>query len=232
MHSLPFIEDFEKKSREVRRYCLFLKGVESHAIQLSLGGAFVEQTKIRNLDTDLETTLKGAVFLLLYNLVESTLRDGIQYIYDVLKNNQVPFDHLNQSFQSTIIKVIKTMAEKDLGLSQWKNGISLDIVYLVCQQEINFSGNLDSKKIREMLANYGLTIDQGNQKARGGKDLREIKDARKLLAHGHSSFSEKGRAYSADDLLEMQKRVDKYLKGVLIKIDEYVSKKEYLKDRA
>jgi hypothetical protein len=55
-----------------------------------------------------------------------------------------------------------------------------------------------------------------------------LKEARKDLAHGHSSFSERARNYTSGDLLEMQKRVTLFLKQVLIEVENYVDQQNYL----
>ena len=49
------------------------------------------------------------------------------------------------------------------------------------------------------------------------------------LAHGFRSFQEVGKNATADELLEIKKRVICYLKEILKNIDEYIIKQEYLK---
>lgn len=225
MSDSGLIQDFQEKSKEVKQYCLWLKNVESKMIQLSIGDHSANRNKIKPLDSELEKTLKATVFLLLYNLVESTIRSAVEYIYDDLKNNQISFDDLNQSFQNHIIKILKDPL-KD---KKWQPNIAITLITISADKDISFAGNLDARKIKDTLKNYGIELTKHVGNMTNGEDLRTVKDARKDLAHGHSSFSEKSRNYTSGDLLAMQKRVTLFLKEVLIDVQNYVDQKKYLK---
>jgi hypothetical protein len=204
MSNSVLIQDFEEKSKEVKQYCLWLINIGDH------------------FDIELEYTLKATVFLLLYNLVESTIRSAIQYIYDDLKNHQISFDQLNQDFQNHIIKILKDTSLKN---KDWQQNIAITLVNISSEKDVSFAGNLDAKKIREILKNYGIELTPPVD----AQDLRIVKDARKDLSHGHSTFSEKGRYYSPGDLLKMQERVTSFLKQVLTEVENYVDQQNYLK---
>jgi len=221
MNNSELIQDFQIKSKEVKQYCLWLKNIESRMVQLSIGDHLANRNKIKPLDLELEKTLKATVFLLLYNLVESTIRSAIQYIYDDLKNQQISFDQLNQSFQNHIIKILKDTSLKD---RDWQQNIAITLINISSEKDVSFSGNLDARKIKDTLNNYGIQLTQRVD----GQDLRIVKEARKDLAHGHSSFSERARNYTSGDLLEMQKRVTLFLKRVLIEVENYVDQQNYL----
>jgi hypothetical protein len=226
MSDSRLIQDFQEKSKEVKQYCLWLKNVESKMIRLSIGDHSANRNKIKLLDSELEKTLKATVFLLLYNLVESTIRNAVQYIYDELKNNQTSFDDLNQSFQNHIIKTLKDSSLKN---KEWQPTIAITLITISADKAQSFAGNLDARQIKETLKNYGIELTQQAGNRTNGEDLLIVKDARKDLAHGHSSFSEKSRNYTSGDLLEMQKRVTLFLKNVLIDVQNYVDQKNYLK---
>ena len=228
MSQSRLFQELQERSQEVRRYCLFLKAVETNAIQLSLGNHRTHPHKTKNFDPELQKTLKATVFLLLYNLVESTMRGIIEYIYDTLKNNNVSFDDLNQDFQNNIINLLSKISLKN---QTWELGIANDIISIVVGQEVSFAGNLDAKKIRENLKDYGIELSPKSGRTNSGQDLLTIKGARKDLAHGHRSFSETSRDYTSDDLMKMQKQVIFYLKEVLQDVENYVNEQKYLKPR-
>ncbi|MFN5514300.1 MAG: MAE_28990/MAE_18760 family HEPN-like nuclease [Cyanobacteriota bacterium] len=204
------IPEFKENSKEVVKYCLFLKGIESTYIKLSMGNHDEHRTKVKDVNSELEITLKAMVFLLLYNLVESTTRNAVKYIYECVVSESVSFDKLNSKFQRHIIKfLLRECSENKSSESSdnrnnfldtnWRQGqgISREIIRFVAARDHSFSGNLDAKKIREILGNYGVTIRrQQGANIRDGIDLQVVKEARKDLAHGLSSFSEKGRNYS------------------------------------
>ena len=51
----------------------------------------------------------------------------------------------------------------------------------------------------------------------------------KSLTHGFKSFEKVGRDATSDELLEIQKRVICYLRGILENIESYLSNEKYLK---
>ncbi|NET55552.1 MAG: hypothetical protein F6K47_05090, partial [Symploca sp. SIO2E6] len=48
------------------------------------------------------------------------------------------------------------------------------------------------------------------------------------LAHGFKSFKEVGRDISADELVEIKKKVISYLREILQNIETYLANREYL----
>jgi hypothetical protein len=59
--------------------------------------------------------------------------------------------------------------------------------------------------------------------------LLKIKTNRNDLAHGFKSFEEVGKDATAEELLQIKKRVVCYLREILQNIEDYISKQEYLK---
>jgi hypothetical protein len=84
--------DFNMRAQEVDEYFLFLERLIKEEIKL----AVLENNgiqKIKSVNSDLAKTLKANGYLLLYNLVESTMRNAIEAIFDELSSNSVSFDH-------------------------------------------------------------------------------------------------------------------------------------------
>ena len=73
-------EDFDERAQEVSKYFFLLKNLEQGSIQLKMGNP--PHSKIKSIDTELAKTLKATGFLLLYNLIESTIRNAIEAIFD------------------------------------------------------------------------------------------------------------------------------------------------------
>lgn len=74
-------QDFNERAKEVSKYFYFLKNLEQRSIQLSMGNAI----KTKPIDDHLENTLKATGYLLLYNLVEATMRNAIERIFEELR---------------------------------------------------------------------------------------------------------------------------------------------------
>ena len=87
-------EDFDERAQEVSKYFFMLKNLEQGSIQLRMGNQ--THFKIKKIDTELEKTLKATGFLLLYNLIESTIRNAIEAIFDDMVNQNVAFDDLRK----------------------------------------------------------------------------------------------------------------------------------------
>ncbi|MEM8674687.1 MAG: MAE_28990/MAE_18760 family HEPN-like nuclease [Cyanobacteria bacterium P01_G01_bin.67] len=217
-------KDFDERSQEVSRYFLFLKNLEQSSIRLGMGK---KNKTIRDIDIELLKTLKATGFLLLYNLVESTMQNEIQAIHDNIIEENNSFDNLRNELKNIIIKNFsKNKSAKDLA-GKIKN-ISVDIVSEGLSSEKMFSGNVNNEIIKNLANSYGFS-SATTTKTRDGTDLMIIKNHRNDLAHGSQSFKEVGRNITADELLEIQKRVIFYLKEILLNIENCISNQKYLK---
>ncbi len=172
--------------------------------------------------------MKATGFLLLYNLIESTMTNAIETIFDDLKNQNISFDDVRDDIKKIIIKNFKDNKSTDNLLADIQI-ISIDIISVSFNKQKLFSGNLDAKKVKETAEKYGFSYQTNPTKTDNGSDLLKIKTNRNDLAHGFKSFEEVGKNYNADDLLKMQKRVIYYLKAILQNIETYISNQEYLK---
>jgi len=217
-------EDFDERAQEVSKYFLFLKNMDKSLID---SGKDKKDEKIKDIDTELLKTLKATGYLLLYNLVESTMTNGIKAIHENIIDNNASFDNLRDELRVIIIKSFNKNKSTEK-ISQRIQDISVDIVPEGLNNNKIFSGNVDNKLIQELSKRYGFSA-QTHEKTRDGNDLINIKNHRNDLAHGSQSFKEIGRNTTADELLEIQKRVVYYLREILQNIETCISKQEYLK---
>ncbi|VXD22337.1 XisH domain-containing protein (fragment) [Planktothrix serta PCC 8927] len=229
------LQNFDERAQEVSRYFIFLKNLEQGSIQLSIGNA--NNTKIKPINQDLEKTLKATGYLLLYNLVESTMRNAIETIFEELITKNISFDDLRDEIKKIIIDQVKDkdLQSTDKLLLNLQN-ISVDIIsatFNAIRHQENkkrlFSGNVDAREIKDTAKKYGFSFQTNQNKTRDGIDLVTVKTNKNNLAHGFQSFEEVGRNATADELLKIQKRVICYLREILINIEIYLSNEEYLK---
>lgn len=75
------IADFNANAQEVTQYLIFLKRLDQDLIKLTM-----KKDKTKSINLSLKNTLMATGFVLLYNLVESTMHSGIQAIFDELKD--------------------------------------------------------------------------------------------------------------------------------------------------
>lgn len=177
--------------------------------------------------------------MLLYNLIEATMRNAIETIFDELKTKRVSFDEVREEIRKIIINHVrdKDIQSTDALLLGLQN-ISVDIISVTFDALVKkenkkrlFSGNVDAREIRNTARIYGFSSQTNNIKTRDGSDLLTIKTNRNDLAHGFKSFEEVGRNTTADELLKIQKSVIYYLREILENIEMYLSNKEYLKNK-
>lgn len=218
-------QDFNERSKEVSKYFMFLKSLEQGTTKLSMQGQG-GIPKIKEIDSELIKTLKASGFLLLYNLVESTMRNAIQAIFDELQGQGVSYDQITPELKKIVLKNLKKRNPDRICSSI--TAISMDIITAGFDREDIFSGNLDGKKIRETATEYGFLHRTDSAKTGDGIDLLTIKENRKDLAHGLKSFAEVGRDKTADELLEIKKKTVTYLRQILQNIEQYLSNQDYL----
>ena len=225
MAGISFVfEDFKERSEEASKYFIFLQNLEQGKIKL------VEEipgnNKAQERDKVLENTLKASAYLLLYNLIESTMKNAIEAIFDELQNQGVSFDDIRPELKKIILVNLKRR-NPDKILDEIQD-ISLDIVQIGFNREELFAGNIDSKLIRETAKKYGFYSPTDDKKITNGEDLYLVKNNRNDLAHGSKSFTEVGKEKGADELIKIKNQVVEYLEGILKKVETYIDKQEYL----
>jgi MAE_28990/MAE_18760-like HEPN len=219
------VKDFNDRSKEVSKYFIFLKSLEQSTTKLSMNGKR-NDSKIKTIDSDLLKTLKASGFLLLYNLVEATMRNVIEAIFDELKSEGISYNQIRPELKKIILKNFKS---RDLDkILDSITEISIDIVTVGFDKGNLFSGNIDGRKIRSTAIEYGFSYATDYAKTGNGSDLLIIKANRNDLAHGFKSFTEVGRDKTADELLEIKNKVIRYLKQIIQNVEDYLNNEEYL----
>ncbi|WP_293131294.1 MAE_28990/MAE_18760 family HEPN-like nuclease [Microcoleus sp. bin38.metabat.b11b12b14.051] len=217
--------DFNKRAKEVHDYFIFMESLEKQTTKL----AFLDtpgQYQIQSLDPELAKTLKANGFLLLYNLVESTMRNAIEAIFEEFKNKAVSFDQLKPKLKMIVLQNLKNRSPNKIYLTI--NQISTDIITATFEREELFSGNVDARLIKEIAEKYGFSYKTDFAKTKNGQNILVVKSNRNDLAHGIKSFEEVGQDKTIEELLEIKKEVIEYLRQILENIKTYLDNQEYL----
>src|SRR5215510_11163824 len=95
-----FIEKFEERVQEIELYFAFLRNLDEKKATLLILGK-----RKRSLvpDEDLLKILKANAYLLLYNVIESSVRSGLLAIYDSIKADGLSYDKLGNELRRTWI---------------------------------------------------------------------------------------------------------------------------------
>lgn len=217
--------DFNRRVQDVDDYFIFLESLEKQTTQL----AFLDTTgkyQIKILDSELAKTLKANGFLLLYNLVESTMRNAIESIFEEFKNKAVTFDQLKPELKLIVLQNLKNRSPQKIYLTI--NQLSTDIITATFEREELFSGNVDGRLIKEIADKYGFSYQTDFAKTQNKPNLVVIKSNRNDWAHGIKSFEEVGGYQTLEELLEMKEEVIEYLRQILENVKTYLDNQEYL----
>jgi hypothetical protein len=220
------IADFEKRVTEIE---LFFKHIEN----LEVDGALLyfpnrTKRKIQPHNNELIKVFKANVFLLLYNLAESSIKQSLTEVYDTISSE-------NLTYQDVIdeIKKIWIAQKHDNFRNKGTENIFITINQLASEIiDIRFdstkviSGNIDGRKIREFSTKHGFS-GRTHRNANNGNQLHQVKTQRNNLAHGNISFAECGRNYGVVQLKDTKKEVILYLRNILRNIKKYLDDREY-----
>ena len=219
---LNVLADFDARAKEIDEYFDFIKAVLSADTSLS----FMTDTSLTTsvgVTSGLHKTLKANGFLLIYNLVESTMSNAVEAIIEHLKNKGISFDDLNSKFKVVILK--NTRGHNPQSIEPLLSKIAHDLIQHTFKKEELFSGNLDARQIRETMKTYGID----KRHFVNGDCLLTIKDKRNALAHGTISFAECGKDYDIGDLIKFKDTAKAYLKGTINDIEHFLVNEGYRK---
>lgn len=225
--------DFMNRVAEVDAYLIFLEKIDAESILLMrrdqgmpVDGMPIQNGKFVNAysateQSDLTRTLKASAFLLLYNLMESTVSNAVEAIFDEFESRGVSFDNCRLAVRKV---VLGNLRQHDLAkiLPELKS-ISIDMITKTFRKEKIVSGNVDARRIREVAEEYGFAHPSSD-----GGSLLTVKTSRNDLAHGSKSFSEVGRDYTVSQIISMKEKIILYLKEMLANVTSYINQQHYL----
>lgn len=215
-----FLSDFNERRRDVRRYLAVL--IRSEQL------IYLGKTPKKH-ERELRM-VRAVAMLVLYNVIESSARSGIQAIYDEIEQSKTPFDELRVNIRKKVIKDFKS----NFGIDRHEEieNLALNFVTMSFDPFKIFNGNVDAKELRVQSTEYGFFCDTKYVRTKNGSDLFIIKNKRNDLAHGVVSFSEVGREYTTKDIRQLGMHSLNYMEEILIQIDVYLSKCRYRHDQA
>lgn len=214
-------EDLKNRSKEIRDFLKLLKFIEDTSVISN------DAEKKHKIEPDLKNTLKGMVFLLLYNLTEATMREAITHIHDQMDEKSIEFNWLKETIRKEILASAK-LQNIDLLLTNTTQSISTQLARAAFDQKNLFSGNIDHQEVIKKSKIYGFNTNTDYKRTKHGENLRTIRQKRNDLAHGNISFAKTGGYYSTNDLCQFTKEIIAYLDEITSHIADYVATQSYL----
>lgn len=235
---LETINNFNTKTKETELYFRLLKMMEDPNYKIQNK----KSKRSQKLHPDTHKILKATALLMLYNLIESTIRSCILEIYNSIKAESLSYKQVSQNIRKIWIKLYSRALLKRVGdekitqyLTEVAETIIKDSVIDLIPKDINdasdfkamqISGNIDAKKIIDLANNHGFSYKTVKQ-AKGGSCLLTIKNRRNQLGHGIESFATTGSDFSMNDLIKIKTETIIYMRGILNNVKKYIQKKQY-----
>ncbi|NLQ24515.1 hypothetical protein HGO26_16720 [Shewanella sp. S-1] len=228
------MEDFESRVNEIELYFQFMEQIT--ATNACIGDLYdVEFEKIK-IDSEVKKIFKANLFLLLYNLIESSFKSAlVKLIQDINGSNskygmlipeirKIWFQDKTKFFSEKTPRI----SGKTVNKLEYYFPIVDDIFEFVLSipEKPEISGNLDGQSIRKLLEKYGILSEE--IKSLKSEKLVKVKSNRNDLAHGDISFSNCGRDLSVPELKEIKDQVINYMRVILNEFNRKIENKYYL----
>jgi len=178
--------------------------------------------------------MKANSLLILYNLIEFAIRQGILEIYSKIEQNGYCYETLRPEIREIWIKshyrkVFNpesnwNTAQKEAALMV--ENVANNTIIQLGKEAIPLSGNLDAKEIRRICELHKISYAVANG-AKGGSQLLAVKTKRNELSHGNISFPECGQELTLDDLEEIKNEVIIFIRSILNNMKDYADNKQY-----
>jgi len=220
-------QDFENRKGEIENYFEFLSIFDNDDTRL-------QYKKINTIVTEriqpqFQVILIANAFLILYNLIESTVRNSIIEIYTKVEDDEITFEELSDNLQKIWIKQSTDNLKENNFNPETLQGYILNLARDILKNEtiklskdkMDFSGNLDANKIRILAEKIGFG------KSTNGRNLVEIKNKRNRLVHGEQTFYDVGKDFSVKELTDFKNETFNYLSDIIDKIEIFILAENY-----
>ena len=222
----------DERDRELEVYLRFLSQLDDKSATLSIRSGDIRRT--RHIDEQVLKILKANFFLLMYNLVEASIRDGFRMLYTQIQKEGCTVRSIKEELRLLWVDAAIDRIEpqsatqlsyRDLTRRLVKNAVD-DVGARLNVEDLRFRGNLDAERIRRACLNHGVS-SKTHPRAKGGDKLGLVKSRRNALAHGTLSFTECGRDYTLAQLVEIRRETVVFVRGILRNIERYASRRAF-----
>lgn len=183
---------------------------------------------------DLINILKSNVSLMIYNIIEYTVTNLIECIYDQIRGNHLDYLHVSESLKMIWRKtVLKSIQDPNANQNTFlkKNEEIINAIINKTELDIHArnsmpAGNLDGISIKETMESHGVHIRTNSRNYRPDI-LERIKERRNNLAHGTVSFIEAVRENTINEIYENERCVVAFLEELIESVKNYLDEEKY-----
>lgn len=230
-----FIQDFQGRVAEIENYFKLVNEMEKLASRSGRSIAFPTGSSY-TVDEELQKIMKSHGYLLLYNLIESSIRNGIKAIHDEIAIKQLTYQELHPKIQKLWLLNDLSKSFRDVTIKKERIADNLqeaikvvldNTVVTLDPNNIPISGNLDAQTIKGLMESYGVFGSLPFSEKIINPVLNFVVKIRCDLAHGNVSFSEATNQILWSKLLEDKEKIVSYLEQVLNNIENYIDNQRY-----
>lgn len=228
-------DEFNKRVDEINSFYEILSLIELESPKISAYDITESVEKVIVINPAKIDTLRSTSYLLLYNLIESTVYNSITTIFDEIKDSRLKYFDiiddvqkywLNNIYKHDDKKKKETIIETIMKIA---NQIFTDTIELA-STEINYGGSLDAQTI--FATAKSMKIEVGNirriyDESIHGQILIDVKKKRNWLAHGEKSFIEVGSSSTFSQLEDAKKYICDFLDEYIASVELYITNKHF-----
>lgn len=227
-------EDFKERVREVDLYFQLLAALDNNEIE-AVTGTSPQIVPVGQTPAEWGRMLKGAAYLVLYNLVEAFIRRGFQALFEAIQKDKLTGTDLTATLRTQwIVQRNRSHVKTHEGSPKIYMKIASSIIDDIMNNKVAhmdrnylpFSGNLDADEIREVCFKHGISHDTPPA-AMAGRELKNVMINRNALSHGSKSFAECGRDLAAADLIRVKEEIVLFVKAILNNLENFTVEKKY-----
>lgn len=227
--------DFQSRVDEINKYYeLLVSIIEKESLLIFPH----EDNRTERFDVTITSTLKSNMYLLLYNLVESTITKCLIEMHESICNAECTYIQLSPQIQDILTShYYKSLSRGNISESTALQHIRKMINFLAFEAKFSltfdeftkyktgskFAGNLDSREINKIAEKYGIAFNSIC------KEIQEIKEFRNKLAHGESSFQEASNQKDLKYFNHLKTETIAFLSDFIKAVESYIDQKEFKK---
>jgi hypothetical protein len=220
------ILEFERKVEEINEYFNFVQTTTHLTREF-------DSTRTVVVSETVHHVLKSNLFLLLYNLIESSFRNSLEKICLEITSEELVYQSLIPQIKQMWISMEYKNFDKTCTIDRaiQKSEFVMNKIDTIAQDIVNIkfdnklSGNVTPDIIKKSIQEYGLETHQIPEE--NSDSLFIVKNKRNNLAHGNESFSECGRNYTLLKLNEIKNESTEYMRFILTHIKIFIENKHY-----
>jgi len=235
------IPNYPQKKKELHFYINELKYLDGVSNSPSNPYDRYLNQKLRNNNytmQDFIVILKSNAYIMMYNMIESTIKEIIFAVYDNINAANLTYEEISLKLQELWEShQFENLDKGNAKAEKYKQEAHRMITSIIQNNTVRFnnnniklSGNADFESVLTIMQKHGININTSII-GKYSNELRIIKNTRNSLAHGGTSFIESGRDISFNDINKMCKHTEEYLEQLIKDTNYFVWRKRFKNKR-